>query len=202
MLVFTELLTTNFYFVSTTWFCQTLQNDIYPAELALAKFSLQSGVFDTLHMYINPGKLPLGESSTAKDHANETHKLPIPPNSKGYKDFVEILRQIINFLSDEESIPILYCHTDEIMDTKKVIDKIATQGGELSLEIRVFPLEDLLYPLKDLTAKIANESSREKDMPFLNVVVTRDIIERDRYKYTSGIGCTVSILLFFKLKSN
>jgi len=72
-----------FYFFSTSYFAQTIHGDIFPAEIALAKFNLKDGVCKTLNMLVNPGKLPLGKAADAMDLAKATHKRDLPPNIEG-----------------------------------------------------------------------------------------------------------------------
>jgi protein maelstrom len=70
-----------FYFISCNYFCETLQGDIFPAEIGMAKYNLKDGVHDSIHMFVNPGKLPLGTSNDAHEHSAKTHQLPIPPGT-------------------------------------------------------------------------------------------------------------------------
>src|SRR5690349_1410220 len=74
-----EINSTTFIFFSTSYFYVSLQGEIFPAEIAMSKFSLKEGVYDTLHMLVNPGKLPIGAAGPAAAHALKTHKLPLPP---------------------------------------------------------------------------------------------------------------------------
>lgn len=44
-----------FYFFSTSYFFKlTHQEDIFPAELAISKFSLRDGIIDTMHLVSLP----------------------------------------------------------------------------------------------------------------------------------------------------
>lgn len=178
-----------FYFISTTEFCQTLKGDIYPAEMAMVKFSLREGLLDSMHLLINPGKLPLGSFDEAQDKSNAGHKLPIPPNAKGISDYYEIQRRIFKFLGGDRSgnLPILYSHYKEHKAANLTINKIFNET-ESDVEIRIYPLEEMFSLLKIFTLKIKNQSQKT----LADKVVVRDVLDRDTYAYSTGIGCEVS----------
>lgn len=47
-----------FYFISGVYFLKENENEKYlPAELALVKYTFESGIVAKYHTYINPGKL-------------------------------------------------------------------------------------------------------------------------------------------------
>lgn len=74
----------------------------YPAEIALARFSLEEGIIEDFHMFINPGQLPLGAAYQALEHAKKTHRLPLPPNIIGEKNYQIVLDKILEFLDAKE----------------------------------------------------------------------------------------------------
>lgn len=90
-----------FYFFSTSYFAQSLTGEIFPAEIAMSKFNLVEGVFDSIHMFVNPGALPLGMASDATNHAQASHKRDLPPNTEGVTDYKVIFDKIMDFLGVE-----------------------------------------------------------------------------------------------------
>jgi protein maelstrom len=181
-----NLVDQEFYFISTTDFCQTLQGDIFPAELAMIKFSLREGVMDSLHMHIDPGKLPLGFTADAQDKSDSTHKLKIPPFSEGISDFYEIYKQILNFVGSYPSgtIPAIYTNHMEVKVVRLTVAKILKEA-ERDKIFKIYPLEELFSPLKMFTMQIKGI----KKKMLADKMIVRDVLQRDLYAYCSGLGC-------------
>lgn len=59
-----------FNFINATTFIE-IDDNAFPAELAIAKFSLKKGIFKDFHIRINPGELPLGSAYEAKRYAKD-----------------------------------------------------------------------------------------------------------------------------------
>lgn len=55
-----ELMEMTIYMLSASYFVKTVTGGVFPAEIAMSKFNLLEGVKDTLHILVNPGKLPFG----------------------------------------------------------------------------------------------------------------------------------------------
>lgn len=195
-LIFLGLDRTKFYFICCESFCQTLSGDIYPAEIGVAKFSLREGIYASLHMFVNPGVLPLGYAAVSQETADKTHQLPLPPNAMGLSSYVDILSQIVNFVADEscpEDLPIFFCNEKEIKDTKMVVKKISEEAGELNLNIKIYPIKYLFFLLKEITVKMSNKQNGLNDKPFISIVLAADMINRDNYMYSKNVGCKVRL---------
>lgn len=180
-----------FYFLSTNYFCQTIHGEIFPAEIGISKYSLREGIIDSTHMFINPGKLPLGTSNDAQEHSQKTHRLPIPPSAKGSTSYYEVFSKILDFVHDGTShdFPVFFTNSDELKETKMIVDKIAKETEEFSLDIKVYPIENLFYPMKKQTVQIKNEANGTNDKPFPSIFIAKDMIDRDKYRYSLNLGC-------------
>ncbi|CRK98785.1 CLUMA_CG012031, isoform A [Clunio marinus] len=183
-----------FYFVSTSSFFNG-KDGIYPAELAVAKFSLMKGVFDTLHIRVNPGDLPLGSKFDAQEKAKE-HKYPLPPNTKGEKDYVTILEQIMDFFMPLEKLPILFAdgntttNKTPLMETCKVFEKIfhESQEADTFKYLKIYPNEELLFALQNLITKINNKSNGTSDVAFGSRAYAAQMLKSDEFCYSTK-GC-------------
>lgn len=183
-----------FYFLSSSYFCQTVKGDIYPAELAIVKFSLNDGIMDSLHIYINPGKLPSGYFFEAQQLSDNTHKLKVPPNAKGTSDYREICNKIQEFIKDEK---ILFTNHNEANETRLTSSKICREAG--AEEFKIYLLENLLAKFKRfiyLYAGVAEVSWAD------NKLIARHMIDKDPEAYSLGLGCKVSFEIRSKLFSN
>ncbi|KAL7030215.1 hypothetical protein ACKWTF_006577 [Chironomus riparius] len=185
-----SLLEQEFYFFSASYFIKK-SSEIYPAEIALAKFSLHEGITDCFHMLINPGNLPMGFAATALQHSKNTHRLPIPPNIQGEKNYKRVLDEILKFLDVKELssfyIPPFFVYDDFQSDdyeaAQLTLQKIADEN-HCNNAFRILKSDQLLYSLnKHITAH-----NNDGKIPLKSMVQARDIMRRDSYAYRD-IGC-------------
>ena len=188
------LLEQEFYFFSASYFIKKSQDDIFPAEIALAKFSLFEGITDCFHMLINPGDLPMGFAATALQHSKNTHRLAIPPNIQGEKNYKRILDEILKFLDVKELsslyVPPFFVYNDFQNDDyeaaqltlQKIVDENRCNNG-----FRVLKADQLLY---SLNKHITTHCSKEENISLKSMVHARDLMRRDSYAYRE-IGCDI-----------
>lgn len=179
-----ELEKVEFFFISFAYFCVTSNGTYIPAEMGLTRFSLRDGVKDKLHMFIDPGKLPLGFSYDAKVHSESDHQLPIPPDAMGEKDNDEIVLRLFNFLTQGEKMPPLFTETSEIKVVENILKGILTQANMDENTLLVCPLSEMFYQLKRAT-----ESFGMDIKTFPSVHIAQAIIQKDVYEYTKDIAC-------------
>jgi protein maelstrom len=185
-----------FYFFSTSYFVQTLNGDIFPAEIALSTFSLIDGVDDVLHFLVNPGPLPLGMASEAKTHSEETHRLPPPPNIEGEDSYDTMFSDIMEFLvgrDGKRSIPPIFVEPgmkdEDIKAAKLTLEKIVKKGGQgRNIVFRVYPMEQMLYRLNKKCVEARNAESRSFVKAFNSAIMAKDMMSRDEFMY-ADIGC-------------
>lgn len=179
-----ELEKIEFFFISFSYFVVTSNGTYIPAEMGLVRYSLRDGVKDRLHMFIDPGKLPLGFSYDAKQHSETDHQLPIPPDAMGEKDNDEIVLRLFNFLSQGEKMPPLFTETTEIKMVENILKGILTQANMDENTLLICPLSELFYQLKRAT-----ESFGMDIKTFPSVHIAQAIIQKDVYEYTKDIAC-------------
>lgn len=149
----------------------------------MSKFSLKEGVFDTLHMMVNPGELPLGSAGPALAHAKKTHRLPLPPKIDGETDYKIKILDFIGKHDSRNQIPPLFVETGHVgIDIKaavKTLGKITAQTG--NVVFRVYPLEELFYRLHKIL-----EGNKTGEL--LSTVSAHDVLSRDTFTHFD-IGC-------------
>ncbi|KAG5678351.1 hypothetical protein PVAND_008034 [Polypedilum vanderplanki] len=153
-----------FYIISTETFYED-SRDVFPCELAIAKFSLKRGIFDSLQIRINPGPLPLGTAYTAIEKSKNKHKYPIPSNDENdevkQSSYILILEKIITFIHPLDEIPMFFAEGhksndfDILYNTKRTLQKIFIEGCEYQIarELQVFSISDLFYYLNEYLVK-------------------------------------------------
>lgn len=205
------LTSSTFYFVSTVSFYETdNKENIYPAELAIAKFSIEGGVKDSLHFYINPGLLPTGAIKVAQHLSDATHKLKIPPDpeARGISDYSVMVfkkalnfsyknlifqkslqkKQIDNFIDNDSGNTVLFTNHDEFYSTQRVIHKIWKKSGSHDIP-KVYKLEILLRGLKYYTLNLIGSNALKNNG---NSLIARQLIDEGAFPDTPGIGCKVN----------
>jgi hypothetical protein len=97
----------------------------------------------------------------------------------------------LNFISDgsTKEMPAFYTNSEELKETKMTIDKILKENEELELTINVYPLEYLFFPLKKITTQLKNDANGTNDIGFQSIYLAKDMIDRDKYRYSLNIGC-------------
>lgn len=163
----------------------------------MAKFSLREGVFDAIHVQINPGQLPLGSALDAQEKSKNSHKYSLPPNCEGETCYMKILERMVKFLHPMEKLPIFFTDGSTINDqasfqeTKKVVKKIffESQEDDILADIKIFPMDELLYQLQMVTVDCKNRLNGTNEPKFPSVVYAADKFNHDNsieFCYTSG----------------
>jgi hypothetical protein len=133
----------------------------------------------------------------AKSHTDATHQLPLPPKAKGDSPFI-VINKILDFIYDPNAVtlPPLFTMLDAIPMVSKILEamlKTTNEGAVASKssvyenqELLVYPLSQLLFELKNVTACVPNDK-------FKSISIAQSQLLTDRYDYTMGIGCEVSV---------
>ncbi|KAG4078256.1 hypothetical protein HA402_003937 [Bradysia odoriphaga] len=120
-----------FIFISGNYFIN-IDEHYLPAEIAMVRFSLEHGIVSKFHTYVDPEKVPLGYLFDAKDNSEKTHRLPIPPHSKGERNYKRILDQMKMFMG--EPMPILFTSKENIAMIKSFIQSFIDFGNNGDIE--------------------------------------------------------------------
>uniref|UniRef100_A0A182MX82 Maelstrom domain-containing protein n=1 Tax=Anopheles culicifacies TaxID=139723 RepID=A0A182MX82_9DIPT len=174
----------DFFIICMEHFCRTIDDDYIPAELGVIKYSLKDGVQTQLHMYINPGKIPVGLNFEANRHANKTHQLPTPPFALGLTDYNEIAEKLLCFLDAKEENQLqLFTDANGVLPVENMIKAILGNRIE-KIELHVCSLPELFFRLQ------RSVQSHDMSMPvFPNVRKAQYTLDLDCFSFTSGISC-------------
>lgn len=185
--------------MACSYYYKDFTGHVFPAELAIAKFSLEEGIIDQLHMKINPGDLPLGSASSAKELAEKTHGYPLPraESKESVSKYNDVFAEISKFLgvspeSKHPQFPPIFVHPgydyqyEDLKATKLVLDTITVEA-RVNINFRVYPLEELLFRL----VKMVNEfrtTEKPQHMNFESLNMAKSYLLLDRYSH-KNIGC-------------
>ncbi|KAL1378423.1 hypothetical protein pipiens_003983 [Culex pipiens pipiens] len=184
-----ELEAMKVYFIAFNHFCKTTSNVYVPAEMALAKYSLENGVMAKMHEYINPQKIPLGLALDAITWSEETHRLPVPPDSKGETDFSVLLEKLLNFIDFEEEKKcknfLLFTDAKDVGETENILSQF-TEDSKILFPFLVCPLGEFFYQLKVATERYGLGLDKPN---FPGRTIADVLLKKDPYEYTGGISC-------------
>lgn len=174
------------FFISVNYFCKTSKDLFVPAELAMVRYNLESGVQAKLHELINPVKLPLGLALEAKQFSEETHDLPLPPNALGETDLDNVLQKILSFTDYNSKSPKQFPVITEEKQVPMVESILAQCYEDLKIEYKflVIPLGEFFFHLKRATEKYGLDICA-----FPSKTMADILLKKDTYEYTSGISC-------------
>ncbi|XP_048509388.1 protein maelstrom homolog isoform X2 [Athalia rosae] len=183
-----RLLQKKFYFIHVNRYCckQCMDgtSDFYPAEFAIAEFSLRHGVQKTYHEIIDID-LPLGYAADIKEYSNLTHKISRNPPG-GQKNFSIMYEQLRKFLEPETigaELPPLYTAKAVREVVPGLLSRMAVTAGQTVDIFRIYSLETLFFHIRNAAATINNSTG------FPVLTLAAEEIQKDVFDYTPGIAC-------------
>lgn len=134
----------------------------------------------------------MGYKLDAKKNSEETHRLPLPPNAMGERNWPNLLKQIFAFIDGSPTqVPALYTDENQIPIITSFLKTFCIEANE-ETEFRIYPLQNLFYALKQESCKYC----LEEDNGFVSIHIANAILQRDEYDYRSGIACDVRYCYF------
>lgn len=157
--------------------------------MALIKFSFENGMESRFQTLLRPDDIELGYRYMAKSHADDTHKLPLPPDALGVKNFQKVFNVVRAQLPSREvdgGKPIVFtCFNDRMDDSdtilvvKSVLDQIS--GGKSDID--VYALPELFFAINMKLAALGRCD------PLPNVNIARALLRGNRLFLSAGYSC-------------
>lgn len=176
------------YFIMANYF-YIIDNVVHvPAEISVGKFTLQNGLERGYHSCVNPEQIKLGYLEETRNHSDQVHHMPIPPEAMGEKNYNVIYKQILEMLDikgDEKyekgdmRRPCVYVVKKGIRMMESILDELSSDD-QWNNFFDVFELELLFNELMN-----SGEDSNKK----LPITITSAFIEQDRFEHTPGLAC-------------
>jgi len=175
----------------TNVFVKIDEDQIYvPAEISIAKFSLNSGVISVFQAFPEAGVLPRGYKRQCLENSEKGHKIPLEENDmipmdcqiEEKVDFritsdAEIMSNVKCFLQDAD---VIYCMPEMMRQSEGVFRTISNRSNVVMPSITFLPLPELLFGL-------ANRSEVGAVLPSASVAERE--LESERYLYKPGLSC-------------
>uniref|UniRef100_A0A1L8DAP5 HMG box domain-containing protein n=1 Tax=Nyssomyia neivai TaxID=330878 RepID=A0A1L8DAP5_9DIPT len=185
-----------FFIMHINYFCESRGKDgnaiFDAAELAILDFSLQDGIKRGMHTFINLEALPYGYTYEAMRHSDETHQLPLPPDTIGHTKIRDALVEVLRFTEDNDEnvcAPIFTFdnHVPVIRSIFNEVFALAHTGPIKPDQVRIYPLSHLLFHLKNATTDHAGPAAAQQ--PFASVFLAEGYLERGTFEYSEGVAC-------------
>lgn len=181
--------------MAASYYYKSFTGEVYPAELALAKFSLKEGIEDEMHLKIYPGELPIGSASAAHELSKTFHGYSLPPNPAdgAESDYNIIFAKISQFLGvaagdKRPQYPPIFVHPgyDDLESVKYVLESI-TVRAKVNLIFRVYPMENLFFKLVQMVNEL-RPTGKPKHKNFVSVQMARSFLKNDPFSHLN-VGC-------------
>jgi len=185
--------TKEFFVIQTNVFVKTEEDPPFyvPAEISIAKFSLQGGVLDIYQAFTVPGDIPLGYKRLCLESSRDGHKIPLEVehmefDQTVYKEKViefkqtadeKILQDIPAFLSGSG---IVFCMPEKISQCEGVLSTIAHRSNRVTPAIQILSLPELLF-------RLVKRSGEGNVLPSTNMAEIE--LEKERFLYQAGLSC-------------
>jgi len=178
-----DVKTKPFYVIQTNVFLQTEEYPnpavILPAEISIARFSLQEGVMEVYQAFPEPGEIPLGYKRICLENSRKGHRVPLEDDSEFVRHSDrKILEDISSFLSGASSVFCLPRYADQC---KGVLATLATRQHTTPLTISVLSLPMLLFML-------GNSSKVGQTLPSINIAEAE--LEKEQFMFQPGLSCS------------
>jgi hypothetical protein len=163
------------YFIKFQSFCKSEMNPMHEydyspyyvlAELGLVEFSLQEGITNQYHTFIQPNKIPVGYRSQCMDSSRDVHHIPMDNFDEHYKPYSVIYSDILKFIEkkkENNNFTPLFCLNKDIVETKFGLKFLSDCSSKKCERVdKIYDLESLVIFFGSLrNCDISNASAHE-----------------------------------------
>jgi len=193
------LRTFRYFLCHANYYYKTDTGNYAIAELGFAEFSLEQGVINTLHFFVDPGEFPLGYRYAAIEWSRKTHGIPCgDPNwRKGEKDYYSLFTRVKAFLLRDNSgvFPPVYTVDDSLNNNtcmsavKSALANLCDAANEDVSLFRVYPLNQLFFELRNKCGEGPDPLDEDGANLVPSLAIINSEIERDVFSYARDLGC-------------
>ncbi|KAG8545894.1 hypothetical protein GDO81_020168 [Engystomops pustulosus] len=139
-----------------------------PCEIGCVRYSLQDGVMDSYHDFIDPGDLPLGFRYHCQAGSAATHQIPVSGFELANRDYHNIFNSLYDFVCPATNPPTtVYCKNNDLYRVKWCLQWLSIKAGMENL----FELQDIeSLIIKFYRDKLNEEPSKSSVHRLLDVV--------------------------------
>uniref|UniRef100_H3AJG6 Protein maelstrom homolog n=1 Tax=Latimeria chalumnae TaxID=7897 RepID=H3AJG6_LATCH len=139
-------------------------------EIGCVKYSLQDGILEAFHRFIDPGEIPRGFRYHCQAASDATHKIPIASFELADGDYQKLFQDLCNFIRPSPGVwPPVYVKSSETFKVSWCLKWLSGKAGMANVSLKVCDLEELLVKL--YKHKLDEEPSRSRVRRMLDVFV-------------------------------
>ncbi|XP_040195019.1 protein maelstrom homolog [Rana temporaria] len=139
-----------------------------PCEIGCVRYSLQEGITDSFHDFIDPGELPFGFRYHCQAGSAATHQIPVSGFELANHNYHKLYRSLCDFICPMPSLQVqIYCRTNDMYRVKWCLQWLAYKAG-MDNRFELLDLESLI--LKYFRDKLGEEPSKSTVNRLLEVV--------------------------------
>ncbi|XP_075749898.1 protein maelstrom homolog [Rhipicephalus microplus] len=151
-----------FYILATNILCEA-NGVYYPLEIGLIEYSIEQGFIRAYHKFINPGRIPLGFASAAKDHSEDTHGIPITGFDLGTTNYWAVVQDLMAYLrltQDDPVLPPFFCMPHHMPQAEGVL-RWLEEHARCELDFPIWDIEMLLRKLRSVVGEDISHAEAE-----------------------------------------
>lgn len=170
----------DFYIMGFNILCATDDGTYLPNEVGIVKYSLNHGIQDIFHKFINPGPIPVGYTSDAKAHSETTHQIPIIGFEEGDLNYAGIYHDIKRFTRAKNGDNgLIFCFREQLEQNDGCLQWLHCKS--YSQEKQQLFLADITYLLIELAAVV--------NQPYSSEALAEDVLIQHHFDYCSNTMC-------------
>lgn len=181
-----DLAKRKFFFIHSNWFYTRKYDngdfDYFPAEFAIAEFSLENGVTQVYHEILKDD-VKVGYTREAKETSQETHQIPVPNTLECAEgDYNKMCYKLLQLLKTHKvggKYPPIYTMKKNNPPVKSLLKKLFESEDLCDETVIVYDLEILL-------SNLCNANSNDNKFP---VVMAEHELVKDTFSFIQGLDC-------------
>ncbi|XP_013162300.1 PREDICTED: protein maelstrom homolog [Papilio xuthus] len=178
------LLSEVFYVLDVNYYCKVSDSYYLIGECSMLRFSLAGGIEETYHKIINPGFIPIGYANDVKMGCME-NGLEMPDECKPRSDYLEIQAHLLDYLQKGNPTKVvrpIFTMPDKVLPIRDFFRQLCSKSSEDDSVYRIYRLDTLFYNLINSIKTRTDEGFPKESLALVQ-------LQRDLFKYTSGLGC-------------
>lgn len=157
-----------------------------PAELAVSKFSINSGLIAAYQAFPLPGQLPVGSKWECFQKEKKI-LVPLTPEDSGFnKEDKEIFQDLRAFLGSTKTVFVMPELEEQV---RGVLDQISKRSELPSLGLTYLSLPRLMSKLKIASCKTEKEKTITVAELEKGKTITMAELEKGKFLYSGSLGC-------------
>lgn len=181
-----EISDMKFYLINFNIFCKTQEGEVIPAEIALVEYSIKEGIMKEYHEFIHPDVIPTGYGFTARQHSENTHKIPPQNFPLAKSNYMGIYNHMKQFVKSQGKVKYpVYCLEEEIEQTEGALNWLCSRSLDTTNE------HFQVYDVARLLLEYCRFAKNEEGFAFVDSpALMKDWLTKSSFNHVPNISCS------------